>query len=674
MLNTNLILRVAIDAPVYGVFDYLPPLDWLLVPLARGLRLLVPFGNSRRIGFLWEHSESTTCDPLALKAVLEFVDMEPLWSAEDLDLFSWTAHYYHYPVGEVLAMALPKRLRQGGALIKKFRNCKLNNLKSKLISTPINTSIPNLNPDQIQVVTTIIQALNNFRPLVLDGAMSYSNREIYIHLIKNVLDSDGQILILIPEIFSVIQLFEYLLHFWSDIAILHSGQTEVQRERNWKLARAGIGKIVIGTRLAVFTPIPKLALIIVEEEHNLAFKSQDSGFRYSARDVAVWRAKQRHCPIVLVSATPSLETLHNLAIKRYTHLNNFTRINRSHYLHFDLIDVRTTRLKAGLSPAMIRLLKENLAAGQQSLLFLNRRGYAPMFVCYECGWMARCANCDARLTLHGKEKILWCHHCGARQPQPQICPACQHAELKSIGQGTERLENFLTELLHGVTLLRIDSDSMSKNKELHHQLQNIESISHSILIGTQLLTKGYNLPQVTLVGIVDLDQGLYGADYRASERMAQLIMQAAGQPSQTGRRRQVVLQTRHPDHPLLQALVHKNYSAFAELALQERQQAQLPPFSAQALLCSEAKTAATAQEFLDTAMLQTPNPHIGVELMGPVPEVMEKRAGKHRFRLLLQAQTRTVLQQFLYTWVPELYKLPLSQRVRWYLDVDPQEL
>jgi len=722
------ILRVAVTAPVPGLFDYLPPADGSTTPLVRGLRLRVPFGGGTRIGFLWEVVQVSERAPALLKPALALLDSEPLLSAAELALLAWAADYYQHPLGEVLALALPVRLRRGEALRpprldgwrlthagqtattapRAHRQTRLmellrahpDGLSRKQLQTTLDDpgplllrlarqswiercevpiqQTPQLGPplhaDQASAVAAVVAALGGFRAFLLEGVTGSGKTEVYLHLIERVLACGGQILILVPEIGLTPQLQRRLTRRLSArVALLHSGLAEGKREADWFAARAGTAAVVLGTRSAVFTPLPRLALILVDEEHDLSFKQQE-GLRYSARDLAVWRARQCGCPVVLGSATPSLETLRNAAAGRYTRLPLPLRAGGASSPRLDLIDLRSVHLQAGLSPALIRLLRENLAAGQQSLLFLNRRGYAPRLTCHACGWVGGCPQCDARLTLHQGERLLWCHHCGHRQPQPERCPACGRIELRALGQGTERLEQALTELFGEVPLARIDRDSTRRRGSLERLLEEARTGHYPLLLGTQMLAKGHHFPEVTLVGILDLDQGLYGADYRASERMAQLVIQVAGRAGRAHKPGRVVLQTRHPEHPLLQTLIHQGYGAFAALALEERQLAQLPPFSAQALLRAEAPAAVAPQVFLEAALAAAGELPPGLQLWGPVPAPMERRADRYRAHLLVQADARSTLQVFLGGWVAALYRLPAGRRIRWSLDVDPQEM
>ncbi len=727
------VLRIAVCAPLPGLFDYLPPADDVGVDLRRGLRVKVPFGRGSRVGFIWELAGSSDVPPQRLKAVLSVVDREVLLPDADLKLLNWVADYYHHPLGEVLNTALPVGLRREGPggvgrqalfwrltdagravepesiaraprqievlsclreapdglsaerikdrlgpcgpVLKRLRELGwVENCQKPAPGTAARSAAPELNAQQRSAVSSVEQALGGFQAFLLDGVTGSGKTEVYQSLIKTVLGQGGQVLLLVPEIGLTPQLLDRLQGRLDEpVAQLHSGMADGERSRVWRQVRDGHAGVLVGTRSAVFTPMSRLALVLVDEEHDLSFKQQD-GLRYSARDVAVRRAQQRGCPILLGSATPALESLQNVAQGRYQLLKMTERAGSAASPRMDLIDIRAVRLQTGLSPALIRLLRENIAAGGQSLLFLNRRGYAPILTCHDCGWVAGCPSCDARLTLHQASQTLWCHHCGYSHPRVQNCPACGKPDLLALGQGTERLEAELTQLFPDVPLARVDRDSTRRKGSLQQLLEGARSGKYPLLLGTQMLAKGHHFPNVTLVGILDLDQGLYGADYRAAERMAQLLIQVAGRAGRAERPGRVVLQTRHPDHPQLQTLIHQGYPAFAREAMEERKLALLPPYSAQALLRAEAPDAEKPQVFLDQAVALTDGETHGVQFWGPVPAPMERRAGRFRAHLLLQAENRPTLQIFLKGWLPRVYQLKSARRVRWSLDVDPQEV
>lgn len=732
----NAVLRVAVPAPLYSFFDYLPPPGAVLSQLRPGVRLRVPFGRGERCGVLMELVAESMVEHSRLKPALAVLDSEPLLTQEDLDFLLWAANYYRHPPGEVVAAALPVRLRRGEGPVSLVRQgwcltlegasvdldglsraprqvgvlrvlagypaglsqeelyllcdpCRpvLRSLEAKGWVQACEISPQNmqdaemdpvasttLNPAQQDVVTAVAAA-DGFHAYLLDGVTGSGKTEVYLDLIERVIAAGGQVLVLVPEIGLTPQLMQrFQCRIKSPLALMHSGLSDREREQAWFAATSGKAAVVLGTRSAIFTPLPRLGLIVVDEEHDLSFKQQE-GFRYSARDLAVVRARRKGCSVMLGSATPSLESLHNAEAGRYQRLALPERAGKAKPPRLDLLDIRSAPLDGGLSPTLLRLMEQTLAEGNQVLLFLNRRGYAPVVTCYHCGWLSECPRCDARMTLHQGTSLLWCHHCGHQRRLQQLCPECGEKELHPLGQGTQRLEEVLSERFPGVPLARIDRDSTRRKGALERLLTEIHAGKHSILLGTQMLAKGHHFPDVTLVGILDVDGGLFGADYRAAERMAQLIEQVAGRAGRAEKPGRVLIQTRHPDHPLLQTLVHQGYGAFAQACLTERREAGLPPYSRQVLLRAEAVDAEAPTAFLQEAAGEARSlAQDRVELWGPVPAPMERRAGRVRAHLLLQARHRSQLQALLATWVPGLARLKSGRRVRWSIDVDPQEM
>jgi len=739
--DTPIILRVAVDAPVPTVFDYLPALGRVGIPPAPGMRVLVPFGRSRRLGMIVEVVARTEQDPDRLKPVDSLLDQAPLLGAADLAFVLWAAGYYHYAPGEALFSALPARLRRpsspplksgapgwcltpegrmgvagltrapkqalvarllavsdtglGSAELKRrLGDCHgaLRALAARGWVEPCRIASvprtggraavigPELNPHQRQAVDSVRGAFGDFRAFLLEGVTGSGKTEVYIQLLQGLFAAGRQALLLVPEIGLTPQLLQRLTErLEAPMVTLHSALSAGERERAWRCAATGEAALVLGTRSAVFVPLPRLGLILVDEEHDLSFKQQD-GFRYSARDLAVRRAQQARCPVVLGSATPSLETLHNAHSGRYTRLELPQRAGDALPPAFLTLDIRAQPLRAGLSPVLLRLMREELEQGNQVLLFLNRRGFAPVLTCHTCGWVGECPRCDARLTLHLAAERLWCHHCGWTRALPGVCPDCKGTDLHPLGRGTERLETELRDLFPGTPLARIDRDSTRRKGELERLLGAARRGEIPLLLGTQMLAKGHHFPGVTLVGILELDQGLYGADFRAPERMAQLVVQVAGRAGRARRPGRVVLQTRHPDHPLLLSLQRQGYPAFAAAALEERRQATLPPFSHQALMRAESRDAQAALEFLQqaageaTAIAATTVATKGVAVLGPVPAPMERRSGRYHAHLLAQSDLRSDLQAFLTVWLARVRILKGGSRVRWSLDTDPQEM
>jgi len=731
-MSTQSILRVAVPAPLYTCFDYLPPEGVNPATLPCGIRLRLPFGRGERIGVLVEKIATSSFKKGSLKQATAVLDSDPLINDEDLKLLLWAATYYQHPLGEVIAAALPVRLRKGEESVKPgiigwrlttagktaqptqaprqlkilqtlveypegitqpllyglcgscrptlrslekrgwIASCEI---KTQYIPPALDRTRVILNVAQANAIAAVSASMQKFNAFLLNGVTGSGKTEVYLGLIEKAVAANRQVLILVPEIALTPQLMQrFQCRISSPIALLHSGLSDREREKAWLAASRGEASVILGTRSAIFTPAPQLGLIIIDEEHDLSFKQQD-GFRYSARDLAIVRAQRQGFPVLLGSATPSLESLHNAATGRYKNLELPERAGGAKPPKIDLLDIRSAPLNGGLSPALLKLLKKELSAGNQVLLFLNRRGYAPVITCYHCGWLSECPRCDARMTLHLGTNLLWCHHCGHQRRAYRRCPECDSEELHPIGQGTERLEEVLSQHFPDQPIARIDRDSTRRKGALEKILNEIHSGHYRILLGTQMLAKGHHFPDVTLVGILDVDQGLFSADYRAAERMAQLVEQVAGRAGRASKPGRVLIQTRHPDHPLLQTLVHQGYNAFAQICLNERHDTQLPPFSYQALLRAESPSAEKPINFLAHAAEQAKTFDTGgIEFWGPVPAPMERRAGRLRAHLLIQASHRSLLHKLLSQWIPTLNKLKSSRSVRWSIDVDPQEM
>lgn len=736
MPKSQPILRVAIPSPLHRSFDYLPPPGCDTSQLLPGMRLRVPFGRTKTIGILLEVDSQSKVEGARLKVVLEMLDEQPVLPPDIMQLVKWASGYYHHPLGEVLSAALPGLLRLGHALqiqgIRRWlltetgKTVEIDNLtraprqaallrllqaspdgiiaeqlaehpgdwrgamrtliekgwvESKespcltVLDRKPNEHTPSLNAAQNEAVTAVCGSLRRYQAFLLDGVTGSGKTEVYLRIIEQVLAQGLQALVLVPEIGLTPQLVtRFQRRFNVPLAVLHSGLSDRERLTAWLMARDGQAPIVIGTRSAVFTPLARPGVFIIDEEHDLSLKQQE-GFRYSARDVAVMRAHQAQVPIVLGSATPALESLHNVTTGRYHLLTLPERAGSALHPTIEVLDVRHQPMEDSLSQPLLSLIKRHLAGNNQVLLFLNRRGYAPTLLCHDCGWVAECRRCDARLTLHHGSRLLQCHHCGTQRPIDKHCPKCNSADLRSLGHGTERIEQALQRHFPNTPVLRIDRDSTRRKGALQSLLESAHTGESQILIGTQMLAKGHHFPDVTLVGILDADQGLFGADFRASEHMAQLIIQVAGRAGRADKPGQVVIQTHHPDHPLLHLLITQGYHSFAAAALEERHEAHLPPFSNLVLLRAEAGNRELPQQFLSEARAAAEAQMMaGIELLGPVPAPMEKRAGRYRAHLLLQATRRSDLHRLLDAWIPHLEKLPLARKVRWALDVDPMEM
>jgi len=665
-MPASAILEVAVAAPLMGLFDYLPPVgsDMDLVP---GLRVRVPFGRGTRVGLIAGIKQASDLPASKLRHAHEVLDTEPLLPPDVQRLLHWASAYYQHPPGEVFATAVPKALRDGRdpARLRKAKAAAAENLPP---DTP-----PELTADQARAVAAI-NAGTGFRCFLLDGVTGSGKTEVYLRCIRDRLAADRQCLVLVPEIGLTPQLVDrFRRRFPVPVAILHSGLADGERLRAWNAAREGTAHIVIGTRSAIFTPLRRPGLLVVDEEHDASYKQQD-GFRYSARDLAVWRARELDVPLVLGSATPALESIENARSGRYERLVLADRAGTAGHPTVHLIDARTHPPQDGLTQPLLAAIRRHLAADGQVLIFLNRRGYAPTLVCPGCGEVIGCNRCDARMVLHQKRGRITCHHCGSDRPAPVTCPAC-HTELRAVGQGTERIEEALAREFPDEPLERIDRDTTRRRGEIERRLARVRSAEARLLLGTQMLTKGHDFPGVTLVGIVDADQGLFGTDFRSAERLAQTFIQVAGRAGRADRAGEVYLQTLFPDHPLLRVLVGQGYGAFAAMALAERQRAGWPPWSSLALLRAEATEREAVFAFLNdagTAARAAVSP--GVRVLGPAPAPMERRSGRYRGQLLVQAEARRDLHRFLPEFRAAIATLPSQRRVRWNLDVDPTEL
>lgn len=665
-----LILRIAVPVPLYKLFDYLVPENYSMDDLIIGARVKISFGKRILIGILTEITQTSVLPTSQLKPILEILDTEAIIPANIFKLIMWASDYYHHPIGEVFACAMPALLRKG----KFLRQTKKIATKKSMVFAKKDIQ---LNDQQLEVIQQVNNSLEKFQTFLLAGVTGSGKTEVYFEIVQQILQKKRQALILVPEIGLTPQIIaRFEQHFPNEtIASFHSNLTDKQRLTSWHSAKTGTASIVIGTRSAIFIPFKDLGIIIIDEEHDASFKQQE-GFRYSARDLAIVRANFEKIPVLLGSATPSLESLHQVEKKRYEHLQLSNRAGIAIPPIFHCVDLRNKRLENGLSEELITHMQKHLSAGGQVLLFLNRRGFAPLLICHQCGWLANCKRCDAKLTLHQSPSLLHCHHCGATQKPNTACPECNNKELISWGIGTQRLEQTIQTHFPEAKIARLDRDTTRHKGNLQNILESIQKNESQILIGTQMLAKGHDFPNVTLVAILNADNGLYSSDFRASEKMAQLIIQVAGRAGRAERRGEVVIQTHNPDHPTLRLLLENNYSAFAQLTLAERKLASVPPYSYFAVLRAEAMHKSLALQFLETG--KTLGEELAknklVAIAGPIPTLMEKKAGHYRAQLLFQSAQRAPLHQVLRDFLPRVETLPQIRRVRWTIDVDPLEV
>jgi primosomal protein N' (replication factor Y) len=721
------ILQVVFDTPLRRRFDYLALAD--APPPRPGERVRVPFGKRRAVGIVAAHAETSALPRARLKPIVEAIDTTPLWDVTTFGLLRWAADYYHHPLGDVLFSAMPKMLRNGATAVRDEivwrlsaagrtaieSGARLGRKQSALVdlvgkdgataaaiaaaghaaavrslvkrgwlesisrpepSPPAGAGRPGpvLTADQGAALERIGESLTEFHAWLLHGVTGSGKTEVYLRVIERVLEAERGALVLVPEIALTPQLVaRFRARLSAPIVALHSSLADGARLEAWRASASGRAPVVIGTRSAVFTPMPALGLVVVDEEHDASYKQQE-GFRYSGRDLAVARAQRAGVPVVLGSATPSLETLANASAGRYAKVSLPQRTGRAGKPRVTVVDLRVNPARDGLSPPATTAIERHLGEGGQVLVFLNRRGYAPTFFCSGCGWIAPCKSCDARFTVHLKRALLVCHHCGAEETMPFACPRCGN-ELAPVGEGTERVETTLTQLFPSAPLVRIDRDVIRRRGDMEEALASVADGRSRILLGTQMLTKGHDFPDVTLVVVLAADQGLFGADFRASERLAQQIVQVAGRAGRGDRPGEVLIQSAYPEHPLLKCLITEGYEGFASLALDERRAAGWPPFSHLALLRADSPLRPEAFGFLHAAEEVAPSERDRkVRILGPAPAAMARRAGRYRAQLLIESPARGALQAFLAEWVEELVKLRVTRSLRWSLDVDPAEV
>jgi len=727
------IARVAIPVPLHKTFDYRVPAH--LSNLKSGSRVRVPFGKASKIGLVLTLGNSSDISHSKLREIAQGIDEEPVMSERQMALLTWASDYYHYPIGEVFAAVVPAVIRQGkpsqlqavhlwsltekgrgvdlkllGRAVRQRRLLKIiqdarypvsdsdiaalgvENWKQILkrlqdrgwVQSSVDTencewrsasSVFELNKAQTTAVNTILEGNDGFRTFLLDGVTGSGKTEVYLEVIRQIINSGKQALVLVPEIGltpQTLQRFQVGLDL--PLGVFHSAMSDHERFAVWAKAREGTLPVIIGTRSAVWIPIKRLGVVIVDEEHDPSYKQQD-GFRYCARDVSILRGSRESIPIILGSATPSMETLFNVRQNRYVPLRLPRRAGGAALPSVTLINVRGRPYNDGVSIELATALEENFARNEQSLLLLNRRGYAPVLLCHECGWVAECHRCDSNMVLHQEDNLIRCHHCGAQAPQPLSCAECG-SNIFARGLGTQRLSQALAKRFPFAKIIRIDRDSTRKKGSLEQFLTQINNGEADILIGTQMLAKGHHFPYVSLVGILDADGGLYGADFRSGERMAQLIVQVSGRAGREQVPGRVLIQTRYPEHPMLKALLTSGYRGFSDIAMSERELAEWPPFSNLGLLRAEATFSRAVFDFLNKALTlaKTDLSNEALDVFGPVPSPMERKAGRYRAQLLVQSHNRSELHQFMRKWLPKVAEDRTSRRVRWSLDIDPRDM
>ncbi|MEW5682404.1 MAG: primosomal protein N' [Pseudomonadota bacterium] len=721
------VVRVALPLPLRQHFDYL--LD-ASQPAQVGCRVRVPFGNRTLVGIVWQINPDDSFAADKLKPVQALLDTTPVLPEILCRLLSFAAEYYHHPLGEVLISALPLLLREGrnlsdyqpkayqltpagqaidasvlkrapkqfelwqamsqhriseSLLGQQYSRASLKQLMDKGLAEEVvvpaspytaPAAAPSglkLTTAQALAVTAIHQAFGRFERLLLEGVTGSGKTEVYLQSIATLLCQQQQVLVIVPEIGLTPQtLARFQARFDVPVLCWHSNLSDSERLHCYLQAQSGAAAIIVGTRSALFLPFWRLGLIIIDEEHDQSLKQQD-GFRYHARDLAIKRAALQHCPIVLGSATPSLESLHNALNKRFIHLPLPDRAAGQALPGFELVNLKQQVLQFGLASQTLTQIRQQLAAGHQVMLFLNRRGFAPALCCDECGWLTECQRCSAFTTYHKQSRQLVCHHCGASKAIPRQCAHCGSTKLTPLGQGTEQLEENLQQLFPDIAITRLDRDSTRRKGSLNSLLDDIHQHGARLIVGTQMLAKGHHFPNVTLVVIVDVDGALYSSDFRAPEQLAQLLTQVAGRAGRGDKAGKVLLQTHYPEHALLQDIIQNGYASFARSALLEREQTRLPPYQHLSLFSAQAHQAPLCQQWL-TQLAEQARQFPALQLLGPIPAPLERRAGLYRWQLQLYSANRTAMHQALSALLDCVSKWPLSRKIKWQLDVDPTDL
>ncbi|WP_257279862.1 MULTISPECIES: primosomal protein N' [unclassified Endozoicomonas] len=730
-------LSVAVPTPLRQMFDYLPPDN--KANLQPGMRVQVPFGPRKLVGIIEAIKQESDHPREKLRKVSAVPDRVPLIPEDIMQLCRWASSYYHYSLGETLLQALPKALRQGKPVTREtialwslaapldeaitqslkrahkqlkalqwlekypeglsetelrevgFSKTILTQLQKKQRvvvrevervdryftehTNPLKQEPLTLNSEQAFALKGIL-ASPSFHPVLLDGVTGSGKTEVYLQAIEATLKAGKQVLVLVPEIGLTPQTVRrFRSRFSVPVVCLHSGLSDGERLQGWLAASRSIAGVLIATRSGIFTPLPKLGLIIVDEEHDNSYKQQDT-LRYNARDMAIYRAKIADCPVVLGSATPSLETLINARKGRYSHMEISSRAGHSRPPTLELLDIRQQLLHEGFAQSLITRMQTTLDKGEQVMVFLNRRGYAPSLICHDCGEVTDCPHCDAHLTLHRLPPHMHCHHCDYQTAIPWSCPKCHSKNLQPVGQGTERCEQILEQMFPNTPLIRVDRDSTRRKNALSEILDTIHTGKPCILLGTQMLAKGHHFPDVTLVAIVNADSGLFSSDFRGLEKTGQLILQVAGRAGREKKPGHVIIQTHNPQHPALQMLVSQPYSRFADSLMSERKQLKLPPEGYLALFRTESSMAGAGENLLKSLRNVLLNHHqeSPARILGPIPAPMEKRQGRYRYQLFLQGDQRVSVHRLLDIAVKHLDSMKLPKNLRWTLDVDPQEM
>tara|TARA_E500000331_G_scaffold138353_2_gene135096 strand:+ start:28481 stop:30691 length:2211 start_codon:yes stop_codon:yes gene_type:complete len=723
------IIHIAVPLSVRRSFDYLSSHKFLLPEI--GARVKVPFGKNELIGIVLDRFKKSDVPKEKLKNILLIIDDKPIIARELLETLIWCSNYYHHPIGEVIKHALPSHIRKGkpaepiidvawnitdlgkqsiNKIRKNARNqikamnlflmndnvtdelIKNNNLAKKTINnlyekkfidkkilthkkkiTKIEEILPKLTFDQKNVINKIKSEKRSFNAFLLKGVTSSGKTEVYLRLIEEEIKKNKQSLLLVPEIGLTPQLISRLTNrFGKVLSIMHSGLSEMERYKSWLNACSSKSKVIVGTRSAIFAPLPELGLIIIDEEHDLSYKQQE-GFRYSARDIAIFRAKKVNAKVILGSATPSFESLHNSNIGKYKLLNMPKRIGKAGKPKVMIIDQNKHASNNILSTPLVLAMQKHLKRNNQILLFLNRRGYAPILFCKECKKTEGCIRCDSNMTIHKSKEILICHHCGQNKRLNTICNKCNSNRI-ILGSGTQRVTEDLVNIFPKTRIIRLDRDSISKKGKIIEILEKIESGYAQIIVGTQMLTKGHDFPNLTMVGILNTDQGILGTDFRSNERLAQTLVQVSGRAGRRDIPGEVYIQTHFPEHPLISSLMNDNYEEFERESLARRRESRWPPFNYMIIFRAKSFDKHKLFSFLEKISKISKEKNLKVRILGPAPAMIERRFNKFHAQLLFQSEKRNLLHILIKELISEIEKFKKNGQIQWNIDVDPLEL
>jgi|TARA_B110000196_G_scaffold163550_1_gene140509 primosomal protein N' (replication factor Y) len=659
------ILSIALNAPIKNLFDYSLENHSGITPKP-GQRVRVPFGKQEKLGFISKVSDATTIASSKIRPIINILDERPILDSELLTLIDWTSKYYYHPIGEVFAAAVPIYLRQS-----KYPKIAKEDSTSKPLALETRKK---LTKEQHQSFKDISDAMIKKEPIVLNGITGSGKTELYMQVIERNLKKKEQALVLVPEIGLTPQLLgEFRSRFGNTTAVIHSENTPKENAVNWVKAKNGLSKIIIGTRSSIFTPFQSLGLIIVDEEHDASYKQQ-SGLRYSARDLSLVRAANNGISVILGSATPSFETLMNVEKKKYRQTVLKKRVFSNSLPSTQMIDLRVHPQERGLTKILINEIKKQLDNKKQSLIYLNRRGYSPATVCIGCGHVEECPRCDTSLVLHKSKGKLICHHCSTTKNWEESCTVCGES-VAPLGKGTEQIEEYLKEQFPKTNIIRIDKDTVKSKNSRQEMLSQAKSGKGEILLGTQMLAKGHDFPNLTLVAIVNADQGLFGSDFRSSEKFAQTLLQVSGRAGRRKEKGLVMIQTYNSQNPLLNKIISQDYLSFYKEAIKEREMPQWPPYSHIALLHAESTRQSSVFNFLNQINNNCLKKNIGSTLvLGPNASPIEKKSGRYRGQLLLLNVSRKELHQFIKTMDLYIQKQKIKREVRWAIDVDPIDL